>query len=371
MSLDLLNYNVRSEAELEGVINGLGNKREIHKQIKRFGETELLETDERYRLKHKLYQLVLQKNSGQQAMAAQPPVTTVQPTVVAQSTGGQAGQQAMAAQPPATTVQPAGVPPSTGGHGYSKVVQSLLVATQAVVAVGLLYIGMASQSSMLVGTLVGAVVACLLHKTLLNPQSTPQSTMQTNVANVWTIDELYKFIADELNFDPKGPLSLVDMAKQHCLEKGIVPTKIELHAHWKRLIAKNVTSIKCWMGGIILGFTMLLYMTLLFEMERSENWDHDGPNKDIKAEEADNAFVNHCWRAVVFFLLVANSCFLCRHPKKLWNAFGAVLIILMIHLTMIYYHWSNDHISNEQGFMWSVPLAVVNCGFFLVVWCFN
>ena len=131
------------------------------------------------------------------------------------------------------------------------------------------------------------------------------------------------------------------------------------------------TSIKCWMGGIISVFTSLLYMTLLFEMDHKENWGHEGPNKDIKAEEADGTFVNHCWWAVVFFLLLANSCFLWRHPKKLWNAFGAVVLILMIHLTMIYNHWSNDHISNEQGFMWSVPLAVVNGGFFLVVWCFN
>lgn len=53
-------------------------------------------------------------------------------------------------------------------NGYSKVVHGLLVATQAVVAVGLLYIGMASPSSVLAGTLVGAVVACLLHETLLN-----------------------------------------------------------------------------------------------------------------------------------------------------------------------------------------------------------
>lgn len=290
MSFSLLDYNVRSEAELERVINGLGSRREIFKQIKQFGDTKLLETDARDRLVNELCQLVLDKNSAQHSMGAQPPTPAAPPT---------------------------GVPPSTGG------------------------------------------------------QSAPQSTPQTSVANLWTVDKLYGFIAGELNFDPKGPLSLVDMAKQHCLEKGIAHTSNELGAYWQRLKEKNATSIKCWMGGMISVFTLLLYVTLLFEMDRSENWGHDGPNKDIKAEEADNAFLNHCWRAVVFFLLVANSCFLWRHPKKLWNAFRAVVLILMIHLTMIYYHWSNDHISNEQGFMWSVPLAVVNGGFFLVVWCFN
>jgi len=92
MSIDFLNYTVQSEPELEALIHGLKNRGEIHKQILRFGFEDLLETDERYRLENKLYQLVLDKNRAQHSMAAQPPPPAAPPTGVAPSTGAQAVQ---------------------------------------------------------------------------------------------------------------------------------------------------------------------------------------------------------------------------------------------------------------------------------------
>ena len=93
MSINFFNYTVQSEAVLERLINGVGTRREIYEQILRFGETDLKDTDARWRLNNKLYQLVLdknnvQKNNAQQSMAAQPPPPAAPPTGVAQQTTG-------------------------------------------------------------------------------------------------------------------------------------------------------------------------------------------------------------------------------------------------------------------------------------------
>lgn len=197
-----------------------------------------------------------------------------------------------------------------------------------------------------------------------------QSTSQANV-EVWTIDKLYEFIAGEMKSGPKGPLSPVDMAKQHCFEKGIAHNKNELHAYWQSLAAKNATSMKCWLGGIILGFTPLIYMTLLFEIDHGENWSDEASAKDPVAKQQATTFVDYCWWTIVFCLLFASTCFLWRHPQKRLNAFGSVCIIVLTNLYLVYYHWCNVHISNHQAFRWSVPLVVVTGAFFFVVWCFN
>lgn len=202
----------------------------------------------------------------------------------------------MAAQPPATAVQPTGVAPSTGG------------------------------------------------------QSAPQSTPQTSVANLWTVDKLYGFIAGELNFDPKGPLSLVDMAKQHCFEKGITPTKIELHAYWQRLKKKNALDTWCWVIGMTSLCLPLLCGAMYARIESDLVWTLELAQKHPKAYEADMEFVSNYWRFAVLVLLLCST--LLYFKCKLRCALPPVLM----YAAVMVYHYCYKEIDFCQMTDLSLPL---------------
>lgn len=56
---------------------------------------------------------------------------------------------------------------------YSEFVNTLLICNIGIVVISLLHLGMASPSSVLAGSVLGSVIACLLHETLLNLIETP------------------------------------------------------------------------------------------------------------------------------------------------------------------------------------------------------
>lgn len=216
-------------------------------------------------------------------------------------------QQAVAAQPPATAVQPTGVAPPTGG------------------------------------------------------QSTPQSPMQTSVANVWTIDELYKFIAGELKLKTSGPLSLVDMAKQHCFEKGIAHTSNELGAYWQRLKEENALDTRRWVIGMTLLCFPLLYGAMSARMEHDLVWNSKMAEKHPEAYEADKEFVNSYWRFAVLVLLI---CFTLLYFKcKL----GCALPSVLMFAAAVFYHWWYEDIDFPQMTDLSFPLMCYLVGWWMLL----
>jgi len=285
MSIDFLNYTVQSEPELEALIHGLKNRGEIHKQILRFGFEDLLETDERYRLENKLYQLVLDKNRAQHSMAAQPPPPAAPPTGVAQSTGGQPGQQAVAAQPPPPAAPPTGVAPSTGA------------------------------------------------------QAVQPTTQQYSLSK----EELFNLIADAAKLRAKGTLSLELVTKQFCLSNNVdIDSAAALKAFLQDITAKNALDTWCWVIGMTLLCLPLLYGAMSARMEHDLVWNSKMAEKHPEAYEADKEFVNSYWWFAVLVLLICST--LLYFKCKL----GCALPSVLMYAAAVVYHYKYEDIDFPQ-----------------------
>lgn len=293
MPIDFLNYTVQSEPELETLIHGLKNRGEIHKQILRFGYKDLLETDERYRLENKLYQLVLDKNSAQHSMAAQPPPPAAQPTGVAQYTGGQPGQQAVAAQPPATAAPPTGVPPSTGA------------------------------------------------------QPVQPTTQQHSLSK----EELFNLIANAAKLRATGTLSLELVTKQFCLSNNVdIDSAAALDAFLQDITAKNALDTWLWVIGMTSLCLPLLYGAMSAHIDHEFVWNSKMAEKHPEAYGADRQFVNNYWR---FAVLVLMLCFTRLYFKgKLWCGLPSVLM----YAAAVVYHYKYGDIDFPQMTDLSFPL---------------
>ena len=170
---------------------------------------------------------------------------------------------------------------------------------------------------------------------------------------MWTFDEFYKFIAYELKLKTKGPLSLVDMAKQHCFEKGITPTKIELDAYWQRLKKKNALDTRCWKIGMTLLCFPLLYGAVSARIDHEFVWNSQLAIKHPDAYKADKGFVNSYWW---FAVLVLLALYIPLYFKaKLWCGLPPVLI----YEAAVVYHWWYDHIDFHQ--MTDLSLSLLYC----------